>query len=61
MSTRLSLNIGERHVIGDHRLAVAQEYASSHMRGLVAELAERGLKVDYRLYGSLCRAKLSFK
>jgi len=30
------------------RLAVAEDYARFHLRGLVAELAERGLKVDYR-------------
>ena len=54
MSSRLRRDIGERHVIADRRVWL--------MRGLVAELAERGLKVDCRSMWEFVHAeKLGFK
>jgi putative transposase len=48
---------------GDHRLWLLQRIKDDFtLRGLVAELAERGLKVDYRVVWKFVHAeRLSFK
>ena len=51
-------------IAGEHRLWVLQRIKGGDftLRGLVAELAERGLKVDYRSVWEFVHAeKLSFK
>jgi transposase len=51
-------------ISGEHRLWVLQRTKAGDftLRGLVAELAERGLKVDYRSVWEFVHAeKLSFK
>lgn len=51
-------------IAGEHRLWLLQRIAAGDftLRGLVAELAERGLKVDYRVVWKFVHAeKLSFK
>jgi transposase len=53
-----------RAISGEHRLWVLQRIKSGDftLRGLVAELAERGLRVDYRAVWEFVHAeKLSFK
>lgn len=53
-----------RKIAGDHRawLITRCQSADFTLRGLVAELAERGLKVDYRAVWEFVHAeKLSFK
>ncbi len=53
-----------RRIIGDHRTWLVERCQSKDftLRGLVAELAERGLKVDYRAVWDFVHAeKLSFK
>jgi transposase len=54
----------QKAISGEHRLWVLQRTKSGDftLRGLVAELAERGLKVDYRSVWEFVHAeKLSFK
>jgi putative transposase len=54
----------QRSISGDHRLWMLQRIKGGDftLRGLVAELAERGLKVDYRSVWEFVHAeKLSFK
>jgi putative transposase len=51
-------------IVGEHRAFLAQRIRQRAftLRGLVAELAERGLKVDYRSVWNFVHAeKLSFK
>jgi transposase len=51
-------------IAGEHRLWLLQRIKARDftLRGLVAELAERGLKVDYRVVWKFVHAeKLSFK
>ncbi len=51
-------------IVGEHQAFLAQRirHGAFTLRGLVAELAERGLKVDYRSVWSFVHAeKLSFK
>jgi len=51
-------------IVGEHRAWVLERTAAKDftLRGLVAELAERGLKVDYRTVWNFVHAeKLSFK
>lgn len=51
-------------IVGEHRAFVLERTreADFTLRGLVAELAERGLKVDYRTVWNFVHAeKLSFK
>jgi transposase len=51
-------------IVGEHRIFVLQRTREKDftLRGLVAELAERGLKVDYRTIWNFVHAeKLSFK
>jgi transposase len=51
-------------IAGEHRLWLLQRIKEGNftLRGLVAELAERGLKVDYRSVWNFVHAeKLSFK
>jgi transposase len=51
-------------IVGEHRAFLAQRirHGEFTLRGLVAELAERGLKVDYKSVWSFVHAeKLSFK
>jgi len=50
-------------ICGDHRLWLLQRIKDDFtLRGLVAELAERGLKVDYRVVWKFVHAeRLSFK
>ena len=53
-----------RVLVGDHRVWLLARMAGGDftLRGLVAELAERGLKVDYRTVWSFVHAeRLSFK
>ena len=53
-----------RRIAGDHRAWLIQRCQSADftLRGLVAELGERGLKVDYRAVWEFVHAeKLSFK
>ena len=53
-----------RKIVGDHATWLHQRMSRSDftLRGLVAELAERGLKVDYRTVWSFVhREGLSFK
>jgi putative transposase len=53
-----------RKIAGEHRLWLLQriEQGDFTLRGLVAEFAERGLKVDYRSVWEFVHAeKLSFK
>lgn len=53
-----------RKIAGEHRrwLIMRCQPADFTLRGLVAELAERGLKVDYRaVWGFVHAEKLSFK
>jgi transposase len=53
----------EKAISGDHRVWLLQRIKRDFtLRGLVAELAERGLKVDYRSVWEFVHAeKLSFK
>jgi len=51
-------------IAGEHRIWLLQRITAKDftLRGLVAELAERGLKVDYRSVWNFVHAeKLSFK
>jgi putative transposase len=53
-----------KSIAGEHRVWLLQRIKESDftLRGLVAELAERGLKVDYRTVWNFVHAeKLSFK
>ena len=53
-----------RVLVGEHRIWLLERIAASDftLRGLVAEIAERGLKVDYRTVWNFMHAEgLSFK